>query len=144
MGVSRNDDGDEDIMPSEHTKNSFVTLYPGKEHVLHAKLQPILTYGMFSTRGLTSQEIAQKQAEQPKTWKWHDVGGMQDGEVYQVEVSKEVGVRSWMQGSVEALVEMKRAGLMPEFRRQVVPFVMVESAQFEMKRPDTDGSLNWP
>jgi hypothetical protein len=112
--------------------------------MLHATLQPNLSHSMFSTQGLTAQEIAQKQAEVPSTWKWPNVGGMQDGEVYQVEVSKEAGVRSWMQGSIEALVEVRRAELRPEVRRQVVPFVEVESARFEMRRPYTDGSLDWP
>jgi hypothetical protein len=135
---------DEDTTPSEQTKNNFITLHPGKEHVLHATLQPFLSHSMFHTQGLTAQEIAEKQAELPKTWKWRNVAGMQDGEVYQVGVSEHAGVRSWMRGSAEALVEVKRAGLMPEVRTEVVPFMVVESARFKMRRPDTHESLDWP
>ena len=99
---------------------------------------------MFPTRGLTAHEIAERQAELPKTWKWPNVAGMQNGEVYQVGVSENAGVRSWMQGSVEALVEARRADGRPEVRREVVPFIVVESARFETRRLDTDGSLDWP
>lgn len=133
-----------DPLPTEQTKHSFVTLHPGKEHVLHATLQPILSNAIFSTQGLTAQEIVQKQAELPKTWKWPNVGGMQDEVVYQIGFSEEAGVRSWMRGSVETLVEMRRAGLTPEVRSEAVPFVVEESARFEMRRPDADGSLDWP
>jgi hypothetical protein len=141
MGSSSDDD---DTMPSEQTKNNFVTLHPGKDHVLHATVQPILTNSMFNTQGLTAQEIASKQAELPKTWKWPNVGGLQDGGVYQVDVSEGAAVRRWMQGSVEALVEVRRAGTRPVVRGEEVPFVMVESARFEVRRPDGDGSLDWP
>jgi hypothetical protein len=141
--VCHMDTGDDVTMPSEQAKSNFVTLHPGKEHMLHATLRPVLSHGMFSTQGLTAHEIAQKQSEQRKTWKWPNVSGMQDGQMYQVEVSNGAGVRSWIQGSVEALVEAGRAGLRPEVRRQIVPFLMVESARFEMRRPDTDGSLDW-
>jgi hypothetical protein len=133
-----------DTTPSKQSKNSFVTLQPGKEHVLHATLQPILHHSMFPTQGLTAQEFSEKQAELPKTWKWPNVATMQDGEVYQVGVSEYVGVKSWMQGSVEALVEVRRAGLRSEVRTEKVPFITVESARFEIRRPDTDGSLDWP
>jgi hypothetical protein len=135
--------GGDVTMPSEQAKSNFVTLHPGKEHMLHATLRPVLSHGMFSTQGLTAHEIVQKQSEQRKTWKWPNVSGMQDGEMYQVKVSNGAGVRSWIQGSVEALVEARRAGLRPEMRRQIVPFLMVESARFEMRRPDMDGSLDW-
>jgi hypothetical protein len=135
---------DADTTPSEQTKNSFVTLHPGKEHVLHATLQPVLRHSMFPMRGLTAQEIAEKQAQLPKTWKWPNVAAMQDGEVYQVEVSEYAGVRSWIQGSVEATIELRRAGLRPEVRMETVPFITVESARFEIRRPDIDGSLDWP
>jgi hypothetical protein len=135
--------GDDVTMPSEQAESNFVTLHPGKEHMLHATLRQVLSHGMFSTQGLTAHEIVQKQSEQRKTWKWPNVSGMQDGEMYQVKVSNGAGVRSWIQGSVEALVEARRAGLRPEMRRQIVPFLMVESARFEMRRPDMDGSLDW-
>jgi hypothetical protein len=143
MGSSSSDD-DDNTMPSEQTKNNFVTLYPGKEHVLNATLEPILSHDSFSTQGLTVQEIFQKQAKQPKKWKWYNVGGMQGGEAYEVGIKADAGVTSWMRGSVKSLVEVRRAGLRPEVRRELVPFMVVESARFEMKRPDTDGSLNWP
>jgi hypothetical protein len=43
---------------------------------------------------------------------------------------------------VEAVVEARSEGLRLEVRRQILPFLMVESARFEMRRPDTDGSLD--
>jgi hypothetical protein len=69
---------------------------------------------------------------------------MQDGEVYQVEVSEYAGMRFWIQGSVEAIIELRMAGLRPDVRTETVPFITVESARFEIRRPDTDGNLNWP
>jgi hypothetical protein len=137
-------DNDEDATPSEQTKDRFVTLHPGQEHILHATLQPILSNPIFPTQGLTSQEIVAKQEALPKTWKWYNVAGMQDREVYEVGISEGAGIRVWMQGSVEGLVEMRRIGLTPEARRGVVRFVVVEPTRFEMRRPDRDGSLDWP
>jgi hypothetical protein len=131
-------------MPFEEIMNSSVTLHPGREHVLHAALQPILSHDIFSTQGLTCQDIADKQTDLPKAWKWPNVAGMQDRQVYQVGVDKNIGVKAWMQGSVESLVETKRSDLRLPINTEVVQFKVVECARFETRRPDTDGSLDWP
>jgi hypothetical protein len=33
--------------------------------------------------------------------------------------------------------------LRSEVRTEIVPFITIESARFEIRRPDTDGSLDW-
>ena len=72
------------------------------------------------------------------------MAGMEDRVAYEVRVSEGAGVRAWMQGSVDGLVEIRRAGLRAEVKREVVPYVVEAAARFEMRRPDSDRSLNWP
>jgi hypothetical protein len=77
------------------------------------------------------------------TWKWPKIAAIQDGEVYQISVGGYRGVISWMRGSVEALVEMRRVGLRPEARTEILPLTTIERARFEIRRPDMDGNLDW-
>jgi hypothetical protein len=40
--------------------------------------------------------------------------------------------------------EIRRAGLRPKVVTEIVQFIMVESARFEVRRPNTDGISKWP
>jgi hypothetical protein len=135
---------DQDGTPTKSSKETFATLYPGKPSIIEATLKPFIPPAFFSAKDLTDEEIVTKQESQEKTWKWGNVGGFVDGSVYEVGFHEEVGLRLWLQGSVDGLLAVKELGLRPQIRREVIRFVIEENAKFEVRRPDKDGSLNWP
>jgi hypothetical protein len=39
---------------------------------------------------------------------------------------------------------MSKAGTTPELSKEPIPYKVLQSAKFAVKRPDVDGSLNYP
>lgn len=78
------------------------------------------------------------------TSKWPKVAGFKDGQIYEIGVSKEAGVQEWIKGSIEEILEMRKSNLTPNVEKQAIGFEVRETKNFEVKRPDPDGSLNWP
>ncbi|KAF2122050.1 hypothetical protein BDV96DRAFT_562838 [Lophiotrema nucula] len=145
---SSNSDG----TPTENDKETFRTLFPGKEYLIEANFYPLLSLPLFDDRGMTGEELAQKQDTLPRTWKWPRVGLFEDGETYEVGVSKKAVVGRWMEGSLEDLLAMKRSWLFglvksaqkPEIKGTKIEYTIEKTTKFIFKRPDKDGSLNWP
>ncbi|PVI03126.1 hypothetical protein DM02DRAFT_626170 [Periconia macrospinosa] len=102
-----------------NSRDHYVTLKPGQPHQLYASFQPIASSPLFPTKDLSAKEIRRKQEELPKTWKWWNVGGMRNGEEYEIGASETAEVKG-------------------------VPFVVVERARFKMIRPDEHGELDFP
>ncbi|KAF2649078.1 hypothetical protein K491DRAFT_698418 [Lophiostoma macrostomum CBS 122681] len=136
---SSNSDG----TPTPQTQRDFITLIPGKEHVVQDSLNPIPAYPCFPTQGLSTQEIDERR-ERGRTWKWMNVATLEDGQVYELGIDENAAVRTWMQGSVAGILEAKKLGLRPGIISGEIRFIVEEPARFEVMRPDADGSLNWP
>jgi hypothetical protein len=49
-----------------------------------------------------------------------------------------------MQGSLTELLDMQKSGKRAKIRREVARYVVNELPRFEVRRPDRDGSLDWP
>jgi hypothetical protein len=69
-----------DGTPSEESKGSFVTLFPGNEHVIEATLKPILSNAQVEKNSSTSKGEQPFSLELWKLWKWPHVGGLEDRE----------------------------------------------------------------
>lgn len=106
-------------------------------------LRPILSTPTFDTNGLTHKEIFEKQRSLPETWRWPYLWGFEDGKTYEISVSHQANVQKWMKGSIEGLLAMRDMGLRLEIRREVISYAVVETARFEVRRPDRDGSSNF-
>ncbi|KAH7337909.1 hypothetical protein BKA66DRAFT_577433 [Pyrenochaeta sp. MPI-SDFR-AT-0127] len=111
-----------DGLPREEDKEEWVTLFPDQDYVLETTFKPL--------DGDTS--------------KWPKVAGFKDGQIYEIGVSEEAGVRTWIEGGLEDILEMRKSNLIPNVRKQAIGFEVRETKIFEVKRPDLDGSLNWP
>ena len=137
--VPTKDDG----LPTEAHKAAWMTLYPGQPYVVEATFRPVITTGpLYPTPGKTADEMKQRQSQQPRVRKWRHVRGLQDGQTYEIGISGEVGVKEWIAGDIEGLLEETKNGATVELRREMVPFEVVQGAEFTVKRPDEDGSLN--
>lgn len=137
-------DGD-DYHLSETNKENFTTLYPGQQHTVSATLQPsITTPFVHVTPEMTVEAVREKQASSKKTWKWRHVEGLEDGQSYELGLSREARLNQWMEGSREEILAIEGGNASKRLRKDVVDFRVVETATVNLKRPDRDGSLNWP
>jgi hypothetical protein len=136
------DTSDEDGTPSEQSKDDFTTLFPGKDRQISVDIKPF-ELPVCPTSGFMDERLAEKQMPK-KAWKWSNVSNLEDGQSYELGVSQEAVVRRWFQGSVAGVLEMKRLGLKPSIKNDVVRFTVRDTARFAVRRPDKDGSLNWP
>jgi len=89
-------------------------------------------------------EMKRIQEQQVKTLKWRGVSGFKDGQMYEIGVIEGAGVDKWMMGTLEEILEARKANSMPDFQTEAIPFVVKETKVFKVKRPDLDGHLNWP
>jgi hypothetical protein len=108
-------------LPMEADKDDWVTLYPGHAHILQATFAP-------------ETEMSEK--------KWFDVGGFEDGETYEIGVCKGAAVDEWAPGSLDSILEIQKAGKSElELCTEIIPFEIVQSARFVVKRPDKHANL---
>ncbi|KAF1847678.1 uncharacterized protein K460DRAFT_363729 [Cucurbitaria berberidis CBS 394.84] len=134
--MSTNEDG----LPTERNKEGWLTLHPGQPHTLDATIEPISGEG----RMRTIAEMESGSNERFATLKWPLVHALLDGEVYEISVSKEARIKKWMVGDLGEILDLRRSNLMPIIKDEVIDFELKETSRFEVKRPDRDGSLNWP
>jgi hypothetical protein len=76
--------------------------------------------------------------------KWPMVHKLLDGEMYTISVSQEARVKRWLVGALEDTLNLRKLGLTPTFRNEVIDFGVKETTRVEVRRPNRDGSLNWP
>ncbi|KAF2123379.1 hypothetical protein P153DRAFT_435972 [Dothidotthia symphoricarpi CBS 119687] len=134
---------EEDMLPTEKNRPSWVTLSPGVPHTLEATLRPRLTAPPIPlTRGMTIAEITEIQSRQTKTMKWPNVANFEDEQTYEIGVTTGVGVKEWFPESFDRILGMRELGMTPDVRKEAIGFEVVQSARFTLKRPDKDGSLN--
>lgn len=76
--------------------------------------------------------------------KWPIVHRLLDGEVYEIKVSDEARVKMWIEGDLGDILEFSTEGRPPILLDEEIKFEVKDTTRFEVKRPDRDGSLNWP
>jgi hypothetical protein len=47
-------------------------------------------------------------------------------------------------GDLEEILKLRREGGRLDVREEAIGYEVEETTRFEVKRPDRDGSLNWP
>jgi hypothetical protein len=130
--------------PTEENRSSWATLFPDTPYILKATFQLTTTKAPIpGWAGMTVEDMKAIQAQQPLLTKWHHVSGFEDDEAYEVGVSDEVALESWLRGSLDEMLELGKAGEVPELLKEPVPYEVSQSAEFAVKRPDADGSLNY-
>lgn len=70
--------------------------------------------------------------------------GFEDGQTYEVGICEGIMISSWLHGSFDEILETSKAGTTPELFKEHIPYRVSQSAKFAVKRPDVDGSLNYP
>jgi hypothetical protein len=59
-----------------------------------------------------------------------------DGEVFEIKVSDEACVRSWMEGDLDEILGWIREGRIPILRKDTISIVVKGTTRFDVKRPD--------
>jgi hypothetical protein len=130
--------------PTEENRSNWATLFPDTPYILEATLRPTITTAPIAAwTGITVEEMKEIQARQPLRTKWRHVGGFEDGATYEVGVCEGVAISSWLCGGFDEILEMSKAGTVPEVLREDVHYEVSQSARFVVRRPDADGSLNY-
>ncbi len=134
-----NDNG----LPTERYRKKWMTLYPDHSNVVEATLRPRLTIDPPSpTLGMTAAAFMELQSQQTPVRKWGLVRGLEDGQTYEIGISEGMGAKEWLKGDLEEILNVVKAGTIPELSREMIGFEVVQGARFTMNRPDADGSLN--
>ena len=92
----------------------------------------------------TIAELESGSHERVATLKWPLVHKLLDGEVYEISVSDEARIGRRMVGDLREILDSRMSNLTPTVKDEVIEFEVKETTRFEVKRPDRDGSLNWP
>jgi hypothetical protein len=127
-------------LPTEANRESWLTLLPGQPHTLDASIKPM--GGKFRFRTIAEMESGSE--VEFTTLKWPMVHRLLDGEMFDISVSEEARIRRWFVGELEEILNSRRSNMMPTVRNEVIEYELKETTKFKVKRPDRDGSLNWP
>ncbi|KAF1844986.1 uncharacterized protein K460DRAFT_365903 [Cucurbitaria berberidis CBS 394.84] len=124
--------------PTWATRSDYVTLYPGREYVIERTINPVkvkfLSAGINGEKGDTRHEGL----------KWYGLWGFEDKARYQIGVSDAAVVKEWIEGSIWEILGWQILRGTPQMKRELIRYTVHDSGLFEIRRPDTDGSLNWP
>jgi hypothetical protein len=130
--------------PTQENRSNWATLFPDTPYILEATFQPTTTKAPIAGwAGMTVEDMKAIQAQQPLLTKWHHVSGFEDEQAYEVGVCEGAALESWLRGSLDEILELGKAGEVPELSKEPVPYEVSQSAEFAVKRPDADGSLNY-
>jgi hypothetical protein len=130
--------------PTEESRSNWATLFPDTPYILKATFQPTTTKAPIAGwAGMMVEDMKAIQAQQPLLTKWHHVSGLEDGQTYEIGICEGIALNSWLRGSFDEILEMRKAGTAPELLKEPVPYQVSQSAEFLVKRPDADGSLNY-
>ncbi|KAG5742732.1 hypothetical protein H9Q70_014544 [Fusarium xylarioides] len=93
----------------------------------------------------TAKEYREANEAQPKVWKWWKAGNLDNGKTYRIGIDKESTIRKWFEGSTEELLRKPLDDRTDEkMNKEPIMIKVIQPGEFTMKRPDTDGSLDWP
>ncbi|CZR40430.1 uncharacterized protein FPRO_05330 [Fusarium proliferatum ET1] len=131
----------------EDNKGCFLTLHPGQKHTKNGYISRIES-GVGSIElpeNSTVEEYKEAIAKQPKVWKWWSAENLENGHTYRVGIDKASTIKEWFEGSMEELLCKPLAERTDEkMKKEPIVINVTQPAEFTMKRPDSDGSLDWP
>jgi hypothetical protein len=141
MGINEcyigSSDGD---LPEEANRKDWITLLLDKSYTMDASIEQI---GGGESRMRTLMERASGSDEKPTSLKWPMVHRLLDGETFEIKINDGARVNRWIEGTLEEILEWSAEGRTLILVEQAIDFEVKETAQFKVKRPDPDGSLNW-
>ena len=130
-------------LPTQERRAQWMTLYPEQPHTIEVTLEPRMTSGPFHpTPDLTVAEMQELKSKQTPVRKWGYVGGLEDGQTYEIGVSGEAGITEWVVGDLIGVLDAARGGTVPKLRNKMIGVSVSQGASFTVKRPDKDGSLS--
>jgi hypothetical protein len=130
-------DGD---LPEEANKGDWITLLPDQPYTLDTSIKQI---GGGKWRMKTLMERASGSDENPTSLKWPMVHRLLDGETFEIQINDGARVKRWIEGTLEEILGWSAEGRTPILVEKAIDFEIKNTARFDVKRPDLDGSLNW-
>lgn len=139
---------DSPIILQKGQEESFTTLHCGQKHTITASMERVkarvgnpldpYAYG-------TVKEFQIALDRMPTIWKWHCTGGLNNGTTYEIGVDDAACVQRWLEGTKEELLskpinERNENSMIKE----AITVKVIQTSRFQVRRPDTDGSLDWP
>ncbi|KAF5530330.1 hypothetical protein FMEXI_13618 [Fusarium mexicanum] len=131
----------------ENNKEYFLTLHPGQKHTIQASISR-MECGVGRIQppsGSTAKEYREAREAQPKVWKWWKAGNLDNGKAYRIGIDQESTIMKWFESSTEELLRKPLDDRTDDkMSKEPIMINVTQPAEFTMKRPDTDGSLDWP
>jgi hypothetical protein len=108
------------------TRRSYVTLYPGKQHVIHTSFAP--------------RRAGRRDGKHPAAWFVESLrfDGFKDGQTYHIGISEEALVRNWFKGTFWEMLAWQTLGWAPRTMCTNIRYKVVESSAFTIKRPEEE------
>ncbi|KAF5723109.1 hypothetical protein FMUND_2151 [Fusarium mundagurra] len=131
----------------EDNKESFLTLHPGQKYTIQASISRMESgVGRIQLPpGSTAEDYREANETQPKVWKWWKAGNLDNDKTYRIGIDQESTIRKWFEGSREELLGKPLEDRTDDkMNKEPIMINVAQPAEFAMKRPDSDGSLNWP
>ncbi|CVL08301.1 uncharacterized protein FMAN_05102 [Fusarium mangiferae] len=131
----------------EDNKSNFLTLHPGQKYTIQASISRMESgVGRIQLPpGSIAEEYREAIEAQPKVWKWWKAGNLENGKTYRLGIDEESTIKEWFEGSREDLLRKPLSERTNEkMKKELVVIKVTQAAEFTMKRPDSDGSLDWP
>ncbi|KAK2594297.1 hypothetical protein QQS21_008003 [Conoideocrella luteorostrata] len=121
----------------------FLTLYPKQKHTT----EEMFTRGeaLVFADDAPNEANGEIESKRPVVWKWFHTRGLHDGTTYEVGLDEGLCIKPWFRGSKEELLRKPLSERHESaMSRDVVAVQAVQTASFRVRRPDTDGALDWP
>lgn len=133
---------------SAETEMRFETIYPKQPYVIKTSFERIKwkAFGSWTQPTMeTAKQHQERMARLPDVWKWQGTGQLKDGGTYEIGIGTDATIHKWLEGAKEDLLA-KPVSQRDEaaMRTEAVTFQVVTPARFLVRRPDADGSLDWP
>jgi len=126
------------------TRHEYITLYPGKEHIIERSINPMHNRRKTADEANPEKIISDDSDAPTANIKWYGVGGFEDGQTYRIGISEDATISEWLQGSIWEILGWQILGWKAKPRSEKISYIVRDSCAFLLRRPDTDGSLDWP
>lgn len=133
--------------------NDYTTLHPAQKHNITTGIvrqeggddeSGFVIEKQYWRGELSAEELIEKLGEIPRVWRWWNSECLEDGKVYKIGVEEEGITTGWVPWDKEQFRTIPIPEIERAVRKEMIPFRITKTAQFLVKRPDTDGSLNFP
>lgn len=125
-------------------RNDYMTLYPGREHIIERYIGPINRPPALATQNRKNKAFGMKGDDDAQpTFGWHALRGFENDQTYRIDVSNEAYIEDWLEGSKWSILRWKMIGWSPGKPRDNLDFVVTSGAVVKIRRPDGDRSLEW-